>query len=251
METKIDSVADQTTSQGVLYIATGAAFCRAALEAARSVREHSPELGVHIFCDQTGAEILRPEVERLSLTLGSIENPHRRSKVDYLGQTPFERTLYLDVDTRICAPVNEVFELFERFDIALTHAHRRNHPNTRQFWKREFSPAFPHFNGGVIGYRRTPAMLAFLEQWRVSFHSAGFGKDQVTLRELLWESELHIATLPPEYNVRYPRYLRLWKAHPEEAQARILHFKHFVPEKVRRGGISKLARTLREFVMRG
>lgn len=211
-------------SRGVLYIATGAPFLEAARLAAESVRRTNPGLPIVLFGDKEALE--KPHIVRAFDAVQPIANPHRRSKVDQLGATPFERTLYLDTDTRVYADLSGVFALLERFDVALTHAHARNRARTNTPWRAALPAAFPQFNGGVIAYRATPPVLRFLDAWRDAFHAAGFRKDQVTLRELLWQSDLRIATLPPEYNVRYLKYLWLWRR--DEAAPKILHLRRFV-----------------------
>jgi hypothetical protein len=77
----------------------------------------------------------------------------------------------------------------------------------------------------VIVVRKNTKTLALLESWSQSYKAAGFRKDQVTLRELLWNSDLRLATLPPEYNIRYPKYLYLWSR--REARPRICHFRRY------------------------
>jgi hypothetical protein len=220
--------AGPSPSRGVLYVATGERFCRATIGAAESVREHSPELDIHAFCDAAGAELIADDAKRVGFTVGIIEDPHIRSKVDYMGKSPFDHSLFLDVDTRACAPLAEVLDLLGRFDVALSHAHRRNHPNTLQDWTLELPDSFPQFNSGVFAYTKAPTVLALLEEWRRCYQEAGFKKDQVTLRELLWKSDLRIATLPPEYNVRYGRHLKMWQEHPSEAKPRVLHSPSYV-----------------------
>ena len=74
-------------------------------------------------------------------------------------------------------------------------------------------------------FKSSPAVLELLRAWGPAYHSAGFKKDQVTLRELLWLSDLRIHILPPEYNVRYEKYMRVWEE--KEAIPRILHFSAF------------------------
>jgi hypothetical protein len=206
-------------AKGVIFIAAGSDYTRAANEAARSVRRHAPSLLIDLFTD-TGdcAERIFDEVHR-------IESPHLRSKVDYIHKTRFSRTLYLDTDILVDADITEMFDVLERFDIAIAHAHTRNREATRTIWRKKVPDAFPQMNGGVILYRSTPPVLEFLRDWQQAYHEAGFKKDQVTLRELLWESDLRIHILPPEYNVRYEKYLSIWDE--KEAVPRILHFARF------------------------
>ncbi|MGE0449575.1 MAG: putative nucleotide-diphospho-sugar transferase [Vicinamibacterales bacterium] len=212
-----------TDSTGVLYIASGAKYIRAAMQSAKSVRRFCPGLATHLFADWDRHGFDFAASPGPFTSVGLIDDPHYRSKVDYLARTPFERTLYLDTDTLLTADIREMFQVLDRFDIALSHAHLRNTPVRTATWRVALPPAFPQFNGGVILFAAKPAVLAFLEQWRRSFREAGFREDQVTLRELLWLSDLRIATLPPEYNTRFYKYHVMWRK--EEARARIFHLR--------------------------
>jgi hypothetical protein len=229
---------------GVLYIATGEGFTRAANGSAASVRERMPGLAIDIFTDRPDA-LDRSLFDRIE----PITDPHRRSKVDCLPRTRFDRTLYLDTDTRVVADIREMFTVLDRFDIALAHAHSRNRASHVEAWRKPLPPAFPQLNGGVILYRRSPPVVAFLEAWAAAYHGAGIAKDQTTLRELLWDSDLRLHILPPEYNVRYDKYLKVWA--PDEATAKILHYRRFhdetgAVEPARRlGGLRPALRRLR------
>ena len=207
-----------THKNGVLFVATGD-YALAAHHAAASIREHSPNLGIQIFtdCKDLPAEHFDH--------IGTIPDPHRRSKVDFISQSCFERTLYLDSDIRIVEDISEMFMLLDRFDIAVAHAHMRNHSPTTQLWRCEIPESFPQMNAGVILFNNSPGVMKLLADWRVAYKEAGFAKDQVSLRELLWLSDLRIATLPPEYNIRYEKYLEVWAE--KEARPRILHYARF------------------------
>ena len=207
---------------GVVYVATGASYVEAACLSALSVRRHNPELPIALFSDRpveadAGANPFS--------AVHPVPSPHRRSKVDYMPHAPFERTLYLDADIRVFADLSEIFALLDRFDVALAHAHARNRRGTNTRWRADMPRAFPQFNSGVFAWRRSEATQGFLHAWRDAFHASGFRKDQVTLRELLWLSDLRIATLPPEYNLRYPKYLWVWRR--DEARPKILHMSWF------------------------
>lgn len=215
------SIKDQP-SCGVVFVATGARYIACAEAAARSVRRHMPDVPIALFTDAPLLGVALPEMFDPVIELESV---HHRSKVDCLMKSPFERTLFLDADIRVLEDVSELFDLLERFDIAMAHAHARNRAATRAVWTHALSDAFPQFNTGVIAVRRNPQTHALLQTWSKSYKAAGFRKDQVTLRELLWASDLRLATLPPEYNIRYPKYLWLWRR--REARPRICHFRRY------------------------
>jgi len=208
------------TNSGVVFITAGVTYTRDACDAARSVRDTNPTLQIDLFCD-VPSSVPDGVFDQIHL----IERPHRRSKVDCLPLSRFERTLYLDSDIRVVNDLISMFGLLDRFDFAAAHAHARNRSQTNAVWRHEIPDAFPQLNGGVLLFRKCDKVHQLLKDWAQSFSDAGFAKDQVTLRELVWLSDLRLFILTPEYNIRYPKYLKFWDK--DEAQPKILHFKDF------------------------
>lgn len=216
---------EPVASQGILYIAAGARYIRAAIRSAESVRRHSPGLATHLYADWPDHGFDFRSSPAPFTSVETIDHPHRRSKVDLIARTPFDRTLYLDTDTALNADIRDVFRVLDRFDLALCHAHRRNTPERLAPWRLDLPRAFPQYNGGVILFKRTPPVIAFLESWGRAYHEAGFQQDQRTLRELLWLTDLRLATLPPEFNVRFIKYHFLWST--AEARTQLFHLRRF------------------------
>jgi len=215
---------------GVIYIASGKFHTQAAAAAARSVRETNPWLAIDLFTDEPA---LGGPFDRIV----PFEGGHLRSKVDYLAATRFRRTLYLDSDTRVVADLRPMFELLSRFDLAIAHAHARNAGRQTEIWRQEIPEAFPQHNGGVILYRGEGKALEFMKSWRRAYHEAKFKWDQVTLRELMWTSDLAIYVLPPEYNVRYRKYLEVWTE--REAVPKILHLQDYYDDLAKTPGAAR------------
>ena len=208
--------------RGVLYIATGAAHTEAARRSAASVRATNPGLGVALFSDQA---VAGPEFDRVE----PVASPHVRSKVDYLPETPFAETLYLDTDTRVLGDLGEMFRLLERFEMALAQrAHVPASP-AKAVWRHAVPSSFPQPNGGVLLYRSSPAALGFLADWRAAYAKAGFGVDQITLRELLWASDIRFAVLPARFNTRRHTWLHHWLT--STPRPVILHTNRYHPTK--------------------
>lgn len=212
-------------STGVLFVTTGKKYIKAAVRAAKTVRAFSPGLPIHLFANYQDYQFDFYQSTSPFTTVETIDNPHRRSKIDYLVHTPYDRTLYLDTDTALNSDTSKVFQILDRFDVALCHAHRRNEPVRIQKWLTDLPDAFPQFNSGVFLYKKSPEVVNLLETWSSSFREAGFPQDQVTLRELLWMSDLRIATLPPEYNMRFMKYHYFWSK--SEATTKIFHLRRF------------------------
>lgn len=181
-------------------MAFGEKFVAEAIHSVRSLQQHSPALPAVLY---TNAPIQGAPFDEVRV----VEVGHFRAKVDLLGQSPFERTLYLDSDTRVVHDLRDVFDVLGKFDVAMAHDFARKR-QTMASVIPEYAAipyAFSEFNGGVILYGRTPGAVRFLESWRERFHQfkdRTRGWDQPALRVAAWESGARILTLPPEFNVR-------------------------------------------------
>ncbi|MDY6765991.1 MAG: hypothetical protein SVW77_01370 [Candidatus Nanohaloarchaea archaeon] len=196
-------------SRGIVYATAGDEFVAEAVVSAESVKAQMPEMDITIFCDQEPGSDVFDRVEEL-------ENPQYAfiDKILPMMESPYDRTLYLDPDTYVCGDITGMFDLLDRFDIAARHAKiRRRH-------EMEHVPAaFPEHNSGVILYRNTNEVRELIQRWHdiQGEDRDGYIGDQVAFREALYESDLHIGSLPAEYNCRFPG--------PEyqEGETKILH----------------------------
>lgn len=183
-------------TDGVIYIATGAEFVEQALVSAQSVRQFMPGLGITLFTDQPVQSALVDAV----IPIAPTDQRFHMQKVEHISYTPYRRTLFLDVDTYVCADLSDLFTLLDHFDIALAHAPLRVSDKIPRV-----PASFPEFNTGVILFNNTLAVKAVFEKWLALYehYSAYFVIDQPALREALYYSRLRIATLTPEYNCRF------------------------------------------------
>ena len=210
-------------SQGILYVAAGEEHIRAAMRSAHTANKYCPGLATHLFADWQNHNFQFDKNPAPFTSAGKIDSPHRRSKVDYLPGTPFDQTLYLDNDSALNADIRDIFRILERFDLALTHIQPRAGNERSASWRIDLPQAFPYYNSGVILYRKTPAALQLLENWRDAYKEAGLKRDETTLRELLWLSDLRVAILPASYNARYSKYEYLF--FKSKAGTKIYHLK--------------------------
>lgn len=117
-------------------------------------------------------------------------------------QSRFDRTLFLDADLLVLADVGDIFDLLDRVDIAAVQDQYRNSDFARRMYREPLENAFPQLNSGVLGFRRSEHVLDFFRKWKGEIWAHGIGKDQPSLRELLWQDDrLRLAVLPPEYNL--------------------------------------------------
>lgn len=214
-------------TNGVIYVATGAGYRDLAEQSARSLRDHEPELAVDLYTDATD-EVERGLFDRVHL----IADPHDRSKLDCMAASRFERTLFLDCDTLVVNRLGDLWEVLDRFDLALAHDVRRDTALIQAGVTQDTPYAFPQFNSGVMLFRRSEAMTAFLADWRARYVAAGLYRDQPVLKDLLWESDLRFYVLPPEFNLRRVTELDAWE--PGDARPVIVH-SHRLMDHMRHG----------------
>lgn len=190
------------SDSGIFYIATGNEFVKEAELSARSVRNVMPDVPIAI------ATNVEPSYEFNYVI--DISNPHHdfRDKISNISRSPFDKTLYLDTDTYVTSDVSELFELLARFDIGLALNHNREAYNPP-----DIPDSFPEYNTGVIVYKNDNTFQQFTETWEnnhIEILSTVNTHDQPSFRKTLFNSDLRVATLTPEYNcmIRYPGYIR-------------------------------------------
>lgn len=201
---------------GVIYVATGPGYRELAEASALSLRQTNPGLGVDLFTD-------RPDAVRADLfdRVQPVPRDHPRAKIDCLPLTRFERTLYLDCDTLVLRSLGDLFGIADRFPLALAHDMRRASALVQAGHRAATPYAFPQLNSGVMLYRLCDRMQAFWAEWRQRYDAAGASRDQVTLKDLLWESDLRFYVLPPEFNLRRLTLLDAWE--PLDCLPMIVH----------------------------
>jgi hypothetical protein len=116
-----------TETTGVIFATTGKNYTELAERAAQSVKDSCPGLEVDLFTDQ---HVDMPVFDRIH----QLEDPWHRSKMDAMIASRFDKTLYLDVDLFVIADIRDVFEVLDRFDMAMAHDPIRNAVRCHTFW---------------------------------------------------------------------------------------------------------------------
>lgn len=199
---------------GIVFGATGKSYRNLARRAARNVRQVMPHIPIDLFTD---APLSDPIFDRVHL----LDDPNRRPKMDALRLSRFDRTLYLDCDAVMVNDVSDVFELLRRADLVGAHEQFGSSPVSMQSLDYPLPPAFRQINSGVLGVRKSAATDAFLQRWKAEFLRRRLQYDQPLLRQLLFESDLHLTVLPMEYNLMHAPFIRA--ASPLMMAPRILH----------------------------
>ena len=140
-------------------------------------------------------------------------------KIHGLLQSPFKQTLFLDSDTLVLRNPTGIFDLLERFGIAVAAETYNPHPIS------SVPNSFPEFNTGVVALNTSwPDVSVFLNNWlKVFIRDSTLADrpkhDQPSFREALYHSKLSVCTLSSEWNfhVAHPALLNAG------AQIKILH----------------------------
>jgi len=190
--------ATMSDALGIVYVATGDEFVEEATVSARSVRAHM-DVPITLFADRHVDSTVFDETRTIRTPRYSFGD-----QVTHLGESPYEKTLFLDTDIYLDESIAGVFDLLDRFDVCAAH-NGANHASDRIDLPRVNSlpDCFPEYNTGLIGYRSNNRVDALFSDWRSTYERVlerGQELNQAAFRAALFESDVKVATLPPEYN---------------------------------------------------
>lgn len=210
MAAQIDVADLAPAPAGIMYSAFGERYIAEAARAARSSLRHNdvPHL---IFA---AGEVRDPPPGVTVVGFDPISSAPFVDRIANMSRSPFERTLYLDTDTFVVDEMVGVFELLDHYDLALAQA-----PAYRGLDDPQVPAAFPEFNCGVVAWRSSESVAAFLRSWEETYRAwlvkdelPGLDGDahpsrteigdQPAFRRCAWQHGMRVATLPPEYNLR-------------------------------------------------
>jgi len=109
--------------------------------------------------------------------------------------------LCLDCDTFACGPMDEIFELLDKYDLVGAHA-----PARQTTKAKDVPEAFPEINIGVMAFKNNKEVRELFADWLKKYEADPkfYGdNDQGPLREALWEWDGRLYIIPPEYNCRW------------------------------------------------
>jgi hypothetical protein len=197
-------------SNGIIYVASGTSYIEEACQSARSVKKHMPNMPITLFTHTSIEDTVFDDVV-LDERLGSGRSP-KEGKVGCLSRSPYDRTLYLDTDTYVCTDICDIFTLLDTFDLAVAHDPARLYYSGGEY-PSNLPESFPELNTGVILYKNTSKnVVNLLSSWKEKYGSMckeENERDQISFREVLYNSNVRMTVLTPEYNCRFgfPLYL--------------------------------------------
>lgn len=181
-----------SSEKGFLYIAVGEDFLKEALISAQNLARVMPNYPIKLV---THREVDKEFIDEVEI----VEELDECSEKPLNMHIPYEKTIFLDMDTIVEGRIDELFEILDNFDLALAH-----NP-TKHYEKNSSVPeGFPQHNTGVMALKKSSEAQKMLEDWRDEY-SCSDKLDQTSFRKVLYESECRFTVLPSEYNCRFNR----------------------------------------------
>jgi len=194
-------------NRAFFWIASGKQYVREAALSAASVMMHHPNVDRFLV---TPDDIAIPAVFNFFIKTPPRESPHwyvdstRYFDCALGAMDEYRHLIYLDTDTRVLLPLDDLFALLAKFDLAGAHAPGR----VTRVVVNPVPLSFPEINIGVLALRNSKKLRRFVAHWKTLYEENAdyYGNnDQASLREALWENKAKIAfyLFPPEYNFRF------------------------------------------------
>jgi hypothetical protein len=184
---------------GFVYVATGTQYVEEAMDSARSIRRfHSEPICLITNADVASGHPFDSIIVKRELT------SNIRSKLA-MDLCPYDRFIFLDSDTRAIAPVTELFQLLDAFDVCVPASLGGYH-----YQLEGVSPAFREPSTNVIGFKKGPPVTELFEKWRFYFNGyeneMGREWDQRSFRHAAYAvSSLKLCFLGDEWSLSpYP-----------------------------------------------
>ncbi len=187
--------------EGVLYIAVGEDYIEEANKSVEILKNEMPDTHVTLITDEE--RLAANQFDDIKIIDDSAKN--MSNKINHLQRTPYDRTVFFDTDIYVDQDFSELFNLLDEFDIALAHETARF-----QEMLEDVPRSFSTFNTGVIVYRNNSGFRELLSRWREIYLERAEGREgqmreQPSFRKAIYESDLRVATLTPEYNCRFAK----------------------------------------------
>lgn len=198
--------------KGYLYIVFGKQYFQECIKSVEILKNYS-NLPIHLFTDQKEFTNYQKE---LFFSISVVPKIQIRSKVDYIGLSPFLKTIYLDSDIIISKPIDELFDLLNYYNFigTLDVARKRQNISESIPEYKKIPYAFGEINGGILGFNQY-AKEKIINNWPKVFYKyyqLTGGWDQPSLRILLWRYKALVYILPPEFNVRSKNLIKKVKS---------------------------------------
>ncbi|MBI4354502.1 MAG: hypothetical protein HY595_04630 [Candidatus Omnitrophica bacterium] len=196
-------------SAGFVYVAFGEPYLEEMAVSCQTLRTHNPTARICLITDEAGKGYVTRRHPALSLDqIRCVAwQPSQESfwvlRTKIFELSPYQKTIYLDDDTYVAGPIEDLFDLLETFDFVAVPD--ESHP-ARGFilGMRGGYAALNYYNCGFFMFRKSAAARQLFENWRQEYLALAplEPADQGALVRALVNTDLRFITLPKEYNLR-------------------------------------------------
>ena len=192
---------------GIIFIAIGEGWIKESSDAAAIVKHFMPDIPITVFADR---EFSATSVDKV--VVGVPDKNPLLTKTKWMGQSPYDATLFLDTDITLCDNIGDIFMLLNRFDLAVPHAPYRlanmglpgKFPD---FLSNNVPDCFPGMNTGMLLFKRSLKVQDLFAKWN-EYHERlcaliPGAPQQPAFRTALYHSDLRFAIIPEEYHCRF------------------------------------------------
>jgi len=198
---------DSLTDNGVVYLAFGSVFVAKALYSAETTKRFNPDVGICIvanveFPGKAAVPFWNESVDQWVFLDEPAEN-NRKYKTNIIRYTPFSKSIYIDCDTFITGSLSHAWTFLDHFDICLRlqeGKQKHTHLEEYEVLPGINTPYLPHWNGGVVLFKKNERVESFFDSWQKNFNDSGLEFDQPSLVRTLFESNVRCLSLDTRWN---------------------------------------------------
>ncbi|MCP4440186.1 MAG: hypothetical protein GY810_14680 [Aureispira sp.] len=206
--------------QGYIYVATGEKYIKEAEQSAQTLKKVSPQAHVTLITNEPYTSTIFDGVKVVSYTNDEPENWKKGLVFKVIGflASPYEKTVFIDSDTYICEDTSDLLGMLDYFDLLICHDY---YDKAEVSHEGQTVKGYYPYNTGVVTYRKSEAILAFLELWKKLYLDEldTFWSDQPAFMKALMLSSVRIHVLSSVYNFRFLNNV----AFPENEKVKIIH----------------------------
>lgn len=192
----------------ILYSAQGSEYVDEACSCARVTRSHmckseQEDTSMMLCTDQMITHDMHP-FDQVVIQRDPKHNGYLykiASMINVARLNAGGKMLFMDTDAAFVQDkIHHVFRVLDYHDVAAAHVQG----NRINQVSDDVPECYVEYNTGVVAFRCTDRVVDVLQQWHDCYEQRQdvVVHDQPDFRKVMYHSDLRVATLPPEWNVR-------------------------------------------------
>jgi len=138
---------------------------------------------------------------------GNYKERRFGGKIDAIINSPYERTIFLDIDTLTIRPlIFDLFDVSSQKDLMATMEPGNAFGSKDESLRHDIPHCFPGMNTGVIAFKKNTQTDKLFSRWKKLYieNKRGISNrhDQESFRKSLYETNILFSTLCKRFNVR-------------------------------------------------